>query len=268
MNRNGWLPDRPDNRDLSGVVLRAKRKGGKASSIADESLPGCVDLSSFDTPVRDQRSIGSCTAHAVCALYESLQRRTRGGDYTVGSTRFLYKVTRNLLGWKGDQGAHLRTTLKALRLFGVPPEIHWKYSTKNYDIEPTAYVYSLAQSFQALQYRRVDVHGISGSDLLAAVRRNLSQGHPMAFGFTTFQSLQNDSVVPFPSPSEKADGGHAVLAVGYDDSKGCVRFKNSWGATYGDAGYGWLPYQYITAGLTADWWMLLDAETVDLSVFE
>jgi C1A family cysteine protease len=62
-----------------------------------------------------------------------------------------------------------------------------------------------------------------------------------------------------------------VVAVGYHDRKvienadgkraeGALLIRNSWGTRWGQGGYGWLPYDYIIQGLTADWWSLLKAE--------
>ena len=76
---------------------------------------------------------------------------------------------------------------------------------------------------------------------------------------------------------------HALVAVGYDDTKtiaafrsrhgtddisgGALRVRNSWGAQWGDGGYGWLPYDYIRAGLTSDWWCLVRADYLDIGDF-
>ena len=75
-------------------------------------------------------------------------------------------------------------------------------------------------------------------------------------------------------------GGHAVVAIGYDDevaienalcdvpTEGALLVRNSWGTDWGEGGYGWLPYDYVLGGLAVDWWTLLKSEWVDLDVFE
>lgn len=69
-------------------------------------------------------------------------------------------------------------------------------------------------------------------------------------------------------------GGHGVVAVGYDDAmtiknticgsktKGALLMRNSWDTVWGDAGYGWLPYDYVLKGLARDWWTLLKFENI------
>jgi C1A family cysteine protease len=60
-----------------------------------------------------------------------------------------------------------------------------------------------------------------------------------------------------PKPTENVLGGHAVLAVGYDDSKSAVLVRNSWGSGWGLNGYFWLPYDYITnPNLADDMWAI------------
>ena len=78
---------------------------------------------------------------------------------------------------------------------------------------------------------------------------------------------------------ESQSGGHAVFAVGYKDklkitnridgavTTGAFLIRNSWGARWGDGGYGWLPYEYVLQGLAIDWWTLSKNEWVDTDVF-
>ncbi len=104
------------------------------------------------------------------------------------------------------------------------------------------------------------------------------------FGFTVYSSYTqasaaNKGAIPFPGPGEKIVGGHAVVAAGYDDAikikntqagattTGALLIRNSWGTGWGDAGYGWLPYDYVLKGLAVDWWSLISAEYVETGQF-
>jgi C1A family cysteine protease len=130
----------------------------------------------------------------------------------------------------------------------VCPESHWPYDISHFDDEPTAFCYAFGGNYKSLAYYRI-------ADL-NQIKQTLSQGYPVAFGFTCFQSLWDPQVtetgyIPYPEPDERAIGGHAVLAVGYVDTDeqdmggGLVIVRNSWGTGWGQQGYGFLPYAYF-----------------------
>lgn len=260
-NKKGWIPDRPDIRDLTPSSLKTEK-------VAKASKPKTsVDLreSGFLSPVEDQGEIGSCTAHAIIGLLEATVRK-RGGKVDL-SRRFLYKVTRKLLGWDGDQGAFIRTAMKAAILIGAPPEDQWPYDTKRFDEEPSPFTYALAQNFKALSYLNVG-KSPDPKKRLASIKSSLSAGFPVAFGFTVYDTIDDDAgIVSMPSRHSKNEGGHAVLAVGYDDGNRALLFRNSWGKRWGQDGYGWLPYDYVLEGLAEDFWTAMDTSWVDLPAF-
>ncbi|MDY6941971.1 MAG: C1 family peptidase [Pseudomonadota bacterium] len=275
----GWQRDLPDFRDYSAEsreVDKILRKSKPLKSAA-QSQPDHVDLRAWCSPIEDQGSVGSCTANAGIGLLEYYQRRAFG-KHLNGSRLFLYKVTRNLLGWTGDTGAYLRDTIKAMALFGVPPETYWPYELDRFDDEPTAFCYAFGQSYQTLQYYRHDPVGTPPKTVLTNVKSYLAAGLPAMFGFSVYSSMpgigEGSGEIPYPTPGERLEGGHAVVAVGYDDArrisgdKGALLIRNSWGTAWGEEGYGWLPYKYVEKGLAVDFWSLLQAEFVDTDLFK
>ena len=295
----GWLKDLPDFRDNTPATTDLNKKQiskGVKESVnkilsrvlnkpagrgATKKLSTREDLRQWCSPVEDQGQLGSCTAHAGIGLYEYFEKRAFG-KYIDGSRLFLYKATRNLLGWEGDDGAYLRTTMGAMALFGVVPEKYWPYHEFNFNEEPSAFLYSYAQNYQALLYYRLDAQGVTKKQLLDKIREHLRNGLPMIFGFTCYSSLDlaDNGRIPFPDKDESVDGGHAVMAVGFDDdikivnpgnkkivTQGAILIKNSWGVEWGEKGYGWLPYDYIITGIADDWWSMTKAEWVDTKQF-
>lgn len=262
----------PTTGQLSQSVNTALKKGN-----VHLVLPPFVDLSRWCTAVKNQGSLDACTAHAGVSLLEFFEKKSYG-RYTDISRRFLYKVTRNLMQRQGDTGASVRETMKAMVLFGVPPENYCPYDESTYDDDPSAFCYAFAQNYQAITYFRLDDVGMSTNELLAQVKIMLVAGFPCMFGFTVYDSIHHSSNppghIPFPKHTDRQEGGHAVITVGYDDykqvkgsSQGALLIKNSWGKEWGVNGYGWLPYDYVLKGLARDWWSLIKSEWIETGSF-
>lgn len=275
----GWQPDLPDFRDFTSQSPEVERVLSKSRLLKAKAptMSASVDLREWCSPIEDQGNLGSCTANAGAGLLEYYERRALG-QYLDGSRLFLYKATRNLLGWTGDTGAYLRTTMQAMALFGVPPEQYWAYNVSTFDNEPPAFCYAFAQNYQALRYYRLDPNGSSPTQTLTSVKKYLAAKLPSMFGFTVYSSIPRigaaNGDIPFPQQGDSVLGGHAIVAVGYNDSKkigkdkGALLIRNSWGTDWGEAGYGWLPYSYVEAGLADDFWSLVRAEYVNTDLFQ
>jgi C1A family cysteine protease len=280
----GWVRDLPDFRDYSPENEKIKPLLKKLNVLSTPaSLPVKIDLRAWCAPIEDQGALGSCTANAGVGMIEFYEKKAYG-VWLDASRLFLYKATRNLLGWTGDTGAYLRTTMGAMALFGVPPEKYWPYKIASFDTEPTAFLYAFAQSFQALNYYRLDPVGTTPTNLLSQIKTNLAGNLPSMFGFTVYDSISQANgagkgKIPFPCSTDKVAGGHAIMAIGYDDTlaikntnggkttTGALLIRNSWGTSWGDMGYGWLPYEYVLKGLAVDWWALISEKYVETTKF-
>jgi C1A family cysteine protease len=287
----GWIPDFPDFRDyteetpdvrdvLAPTGLRAPARGRPRPP----RLPAAVDLRPWASPVEDQGDLGSCTAQAGAGVIEYYERKAFG-RHVDSSRLFLYKTTRNLMKARGDSGAYLRMTMGAMVLFGVPPEKYWPYTDAEdkFDQEPPAFCYAFAQSYRTLLYYRHDPAGVARAAVLDRLKTYLAAGHPAMFGFTVYGSIDQAEAtgrIPEPFGRERIEGGHAVVAMGYDDamtianasggeaSRGALLIRNSWGKGWGEAGYGWLPYAYVRRGLAEDFWSVLRKEWIDTGEFK
>ncbi len=172
----------------------------------------------------------------------------------------------------------------AMVLFGAPPEKYWPYTDDegSFDREPPAFCYAFAQSYRTLVYYRHDPAGAARAAVLERLKTHLAAGHPAMFGFTVYSSIDQAEAtgrIPEPFGRESIEGGHAVVAMGYDDgmtvanasggepSRGALLVRNSWGRGWGESGYGWLPYGYVLRGLAEDFWSVLKKEWIDTGEF-
>jgi C1A family cysteine protease len=280
----GWLPELPSIKDFTPQQeqIQPLLSSAQVAKPADVSTPDSVDLRQWFSEVEDQGQLGSCTANAGVGLVEYFERKAFG-NHINASRLFLYKASRNLMQQTGDTGAYLRTTMGALVLFGVPPEDYWPYNIASFDKEPPPFCYAFGQNFRAIKFYRLDPPNTAKDALLARIKANLVANLPSMFGFTVYSSISQAGAtgeIPYPTRGEKVEGGHAIVAAGYDDNKkvenrnrggeettGALLIRNSWGPDWGEEGYGWLPYEYVLRGLAVDWWSLIKDEWIDTGQF-
>jgi C1A family cysteine protease len=249
--RFGWLPDLPDHRDLAySAPLTALR-----------ALPLKVDLRTKCPPIYDQGQLGSCTANAIAAAFQFDQKKEGLKDF-IPSRLFIYYNERDMEGTIGeDSGAYLRDGIKSVHKLGVCRETKWPYDPSLFPpnprltVKPSPACYAEAKKHTAEQYARVP-------RTLNQMKGCLSSGFPFVYGFTVYESFEGNrvartGVVPMPKPKEEVLGGHAVLAVGYDESSQRFIVRNSWGTGWGMRGYFTMPYSYLLDGdLSDDFWTI------------
>lgn len=248
----GWHPDLPDVRDY----LFSKYLGwcGRHKRVKPE-----VDLRPNCPEVYDQGYLGSCTANAIGAMFQFVNKKDAGKDF-LPSRLFIYYNEREMEGSTDyDAGAYIRDGIKSVNRQGVCPEPMWPYVVKEFKKQPTLDCYKEALNHQTITYMRIDR---SLSEMLVC----LDQGYPFVFGFTVYDSFMNSKtsetgMVSMPKKDEKIVGGHAVMAVGYNKKKKLMLVRNSWGKDWGLDGYCWMPFQYFTDyNLSDDFWTIRKVE--------
>ena len=244
IKRYGWIPDLPDQRDRIYA----------APFERTDVLPPSVDLRPTCPPVYDQGQLGSCTANASAAAFEFDMMKQNLPQVFVPSRLFIYYNERVIEGdVSADNGAQIRDGMKTLATQGVCPEGMWPYDPTQFATQPPATCYQAALQNTATSYQRVvrDLGQMKGC---------LASGYPFVFGFTVYASFESQAVAqsghaPMPAPNEQVLGGHAVLAVGYDDANQWFLVRNSWGTNWGMQGYFTLPYTYLLQrNLSSDFW--------------
>lgn len=241
----GWSPDVPDHRDLAY----------SAPMHIAAPLPAKKDLRA-DCPkvVYDQKDLGSCTANAIACAHEFDQVKQHLSPVFTPSRLFIYYNERAMEGTiNSDAGAQIRDGIKSIAKLGVCPEAMWAYNIAKFAQKPSPVCYTEALKHCAVRYYRVPRS-------LSQMKGCIAEGWPFVFGFTVYDSFESPQVaktgkVPMPSPTESVLGGHAVLAVGFDDAQQRFIVRNSWGPGWGMRGYFTMPYAYLLdTNLSDDFW--------------
>ena len=252
-----WLPDPPDSRDH---IYRMQ-----PLTVA----PARVDLRQYASAIEDQGNIGSCTGNAIAGQIELIQRKVNPAKGRDVSRLFIYYEERVLEGSvRYDAGAYIRDGIKVCYQKGAPLESLWPYITNKFATKPPTAAYTDALRRKVTGYQRCTN--------FAAVKNAIAAGNPVTIGFSVYSSFEGawsyipngqvgSGMMPYPNTStEQLLGGHAVCIVGYDDNlpvagraNGRFIVRNSWGTSWGDRGYFYMPYDVIkNTAMSSDFWLI------------
>jgi len=281
-NKRGSAPRPPRNKKLVGkridpmieklksqFPLTYKRDPADERDFAFKTLlmetpitaAAKVDHTKDMSPVKDQGQLGSCVGFAVAAMKEWQERKEHLEEIVKGkrgrpkvydySEAWIYWNSKKIDPWGvEEEGTSIRYAMKVLQKIGVPTEKGWPYKdVNNVDAigDPKRWANLVARWAMIGSYWRLN----NLTELKAAL--NVS---PVPIGVACFLEIfytGADGLIPYPSNPNDMYGGHAICAVGYDDTKQLVKFKNSWGRSWGENGYGYLPYSYINDFMWDAW---------------
>jgi len=154
-----------------------------------------------------------------------------------------------------DAGGQIRDGVKSVNQQGAPPETDWPYDITKFAEKPPQKAYDDAAQHESVLYQRL-------TPILGQLKGCLASGFPFVLGFVVYESFESQQVAQtgeasLPQAGEQQIGGHAVLAVGYDESQQRFLIRNSWGAGWGMGGYFTLPYPYLLQPtLSSDFWTI------------
>jgi hypothetical protein len=254
---------------IGGYIASDKTKKSTAglykATIKASKLPSKVDLRHMMTAIENQQELGSCTANATAGAYEYLVHTTQGVNYDV-SRLFLYYNARKSQGLEDeDSGAMIEWLMTQMGKKGACSETTWPYKTNKFTKKPPKEAYEEAKNYTITKYEKVATD-------LETWKSVLAEGYPIIFAIQIFESFQNPRKgrISLPRKNEEHLGGHAMCCVGYSDPDQVFIVRNSWGEQWGDAGYCYIPYDYILNKKynDGDTWVIYAADPVDTSKAE
>lgn len=230
-------PSKPDDRDF---VYKAK----------NVSLPDMVDLRKYASKIEDQGNLGSCTGNAITTAYEVMVNKLYPESFTELSSLYVYYHGRLFSDdLDNDAGAYIRDGLKSVKNYGVCSEELWPYMIEKFSVQPYPRCYLDASKRKITEYNILYTND--------EIKEILAGERPVVVCIELFYDFPNiqkdDPYVKMPDRFTYSIGYHAVTLMGYDDSKECFLLKNSYGNQWGDNGYAWIPYDYITEYACERW---------------
>lgn len=239
-----WKPDVPDHRDRYFAIP------------GQITLPKTVSRIGLKNQIEDQGNLGSCTGNASTSALEIV-----AGIPAQLSRLMAYYNARQIDGTTSyDAGAYIRSAIKGLMKIGVSTEEIWPYVIAKYRNKPSADAYADATRL---------INSLSGKyeyvrlTTLQDVKYALAQRQPVVFGFVVtqaFEEMTSSYFLKTPTNNDPVLGGHAVVAVGYNDTvkSRYIWVRNSWGNSWGLNGYFKMSQDWFTDGrrLVDDMWVI------------
>jgi len=235
--------------------------------IGTVTLPPSIDMRKLMPPVYDQLQLGSCSANSSTAYNVYLH-----SNKLDLSRLFEYYMVRKIEGTvEEDSGATNRDNVKSIKKSGICEESLMPYDISKFTIPPTEETINNAKQYTISSYMALNN--------LSDIKQALAMLKPVIIGMDIYESFEGNEIaqtgkLPIPLIKEKYLGGHSVLVVGYVDtpkvsfissiynfvfkktpSRGYLIVRNSWGSGWGDKGYFYMPYEYLTK-YTFDYWIM------------
>lgn len=210
------------------------------------NLPASVDLRTTGkvSPIYDQGQLGACTAFAMGKGLRETLTNLNGGTAKPLSALYLYYKERERMGTiNEDSGSLMIDGMEVLKANGDCLDSTLPYEVAKFREAPSAQA-----DTEAADHKITSFSLLTGLDEL---KGQLAKGNPAVFGYVVYKSFMTPAVattgkMPMPVPNEQVLGGHAIMIVGYDDAQQVLIIKNSWGKGWGDKGYFYMPYAYVT----------------------
>lgn len=214
--------------------------------------PAAYDLrnvggKNYITPVKNQGGCGSCVAFGTAATVEGTLRRLRDNPalaIDLSEAHLFYCHARNQ-GRNCGNGWWVGPALDCFKNPGVADETCYPYTAGDQNCT------NLCGDWQNRVTKVSGWHEITSA---VAMKDWISTKGPLVTCFTVYSDFYAYRSGVYRHVSGDVEGGHCVCCVGYDDAGGYWICKNSWDASWGEAGYFRIAYGQV--GIDATMWAI------------
>ncbi len=234
-------------------------------------LPAKVDLSEMQTPVKDQGQRGSCAYFTTVALFEQALKQyypdrrdlNLSEEYLIYANKALDRVSTK------DDASSLSANIRSFMQRGFLLEEAMPYThswfekglpCENYEDDKNAPLFCRSHFGPNTEAQKQIIDATKFSFQLSqpasiqAVKTRLAEGAAVTISVPVNQNGWNGEAGRVEHNTEleaecKTEpdlcGGHTVLLTGFNEEDKVFYFKNSWGKTWGQNGYGQMPYEFV-----------------------
>jgi C1A family cysteine protease len=199
--------------------------------------------------IKNQDGSGSCVSQAV-SYYAELLNWIETGQWTELSARDLYSLV-----YKEPMGSYIKDNMEKMKNSGivletdVPSYENGKppsetFMRKRDDI--TEAEIENGKTYMTLKYLTWD------NTNLDWYKQAILQGSGCIVCSWGNNYLWENAKILLPDNKNQMNWLHGIFLIGWDDAEKVFKFINSWGIDWGDSGYGYLPYSYITQGYVSN----------------
>jgi C1A family cysteine protease len=217
-------------------------KNTTITTLPPSALPASVSL--IMPPVQNQGGEGICAPFATAYAARSAEQfyRTNASSYSYSTNIFSPEFVYDQIKTSDcGSGTGVTTSLDFLMSTGVCTWQSMPYSSSNgCSLLPTPSQLSEAANFKMASYSKIVTSDIT------AIKTMVVNKHPVIITIATDQSFW-DAQAGFIWKTYSGTPGisHSLVISGYDDTKHAYKVMNSWGTTWGDAGYSWIDYDFL-----------------------
>lgn len=248
------IDNKPNNEILFSTVVKA-----------DTNLPDRVSLRQYASPIRNQGTTGFCWAFAAAGL-KAIQESIETGRTHELSPLYIASKGKAIDGRPNTEGSVTSVMYQVLSDNGTVAEKDYPFSDYKGGLN-----FPYKDLTKAYHYKTDKI--ITKLRTPQEIMQALAMNKPVTIGLIVAKNIYDllnnrDKYISMPVGS-MIIGGHKTVLTGYDKTlthnghTGFFDYMNSWGIGWGDQGYAWLPFDYITYK-TADMGMsfFIDAETI------
>ena len=216
-----------------------------------------VDLRKKFSRIKNQGQQGSCLSFAITSVFEYMMKINELEDCDL-SEAFLYYNARHLdknddVSEEIDSGSRITPSLDSIKKYGIALEKFCPYNDNIYNQKPTEEAYKDAETRKLIKALNVETK-------LEDIKSAIADGYPVIGSFVLCPSFNpEEGFIKLPTQEEiqnvinsinehtaSKHSCHAMVIVGYSDQLGMFIVRNSWGEDWGDRGYCYMPYEYVT----------------------